>query len=94
METRFSEFRMKEVVNICDGCRLGYICDLVLELPEGRLCAIVVPGPCKWFGLLGHEGEFVIPWSCIKQIGSDIILVEIDRARCRVSRPKKPPLRP
>ena len=33
MQQRFSELRCKEVINICDGARLGYVDDLVLELP-------------------------------------------------------------
>ena len=88
MRTRYCDFRMKEVVNVCDGCRFGYVTDLELELPEGRICAIVLPGPCRWLGLFGHDGELVIPWPCIKQVGEDIILVEIDRERCRVPRRK------
>lgn len=93
MRVRYSDYRMKEVVNVCDGCRLGYVCDLELELPEGRICAIVLPGPCRWFGLFGHDGEFVIPWSCIRQVGGDVILVEIDRGKVHRQRPKRLPLR-
>lgn len=93
MITRYSDFRMKEVVNISDGCRLGYVCDLELELPEGRICAIILPGPCKWLGMFGRDGEFVIPWHCIKQVGADIILVEIDRNKHHAPRPKKLPLK-
>ena len=36
---RFTELRCKEIINIRDGCRLGYVCDTELELPEGRVCA-------------------------------------------------------
>ena len=71
MRTRYCDFRMKEVVNVCDGCRLGYVTDLELELPEGRICAIILPGPCRWLGLFGHDGEFIIPWQCIKHSGRD-----------------------
>ena len=87
MLSRYSDFRMKEVVNVCDGRRLGYVCDLQLELPEGRLCAIILPGPCRFWGLFGRDGELVIPWQCIRQIGEDIILVEIDRQKCHCPRP-------
>ena len=93
MITRYSDYRAKEVVNICDGCRLGYVCDLEFELPDGRIRAIILPGPCKWLGLLGHDGELVIPWHCIRQVGADIILVEIDREKVHCPRPKKLPFR-
>lgn len=90
MQTRLSEFRMKEVINVTDGCRLGYVCDLEMELPEGRICALIVPGPCKWFGLVGRGAEYVIPWHCIKRVGNDTILVDVDCDKVRLPKPKKP----
>ena len=90
---RFSEYQCREVVNICDGCRLGYVCDLEVEVPEGRICAVFVPGPCRFFGLLGHEGYYRIPWACVRQVGSDIILVEVDLPGCHVGRERRRPRR-
>lgn len=89
MECRFSELRCKEVVNTADGCRLGFICDLVIDLRDGRIIAIVVPGPCKVLGMFGRTEDFVIPWQCIKRIGGDIILVDIATDKIRAPRPKK-----
>ena len=89
MIERFSCLRRKEVINVCDGSRLGCVCDLEVELPEGRVCAIFVPGPCRFFGLLGREGYYRIPWSCIRRIGSDLILVETDLPACRVGKPRR-----
>ena len=45
MLLRYSDLRNKEVINLKTGSRMGYICDLVIKLHEGRICAIVVPGP-------------------------------------------------
>ena len=42
---RVCELRQKEVINICDGCRLGYVADVVIRIPEGQVVAIVVYGP-------------------------------------------------
>ena len=39
--------------------------------------AIVIPGPGKICGFFGTDCEYVIPFSCIKKIGPDIVLVEI-----------------
>lgn len=75
--TTFCELRRKEVINICDGARLGCICDLELDAFEGRITAIIVPGPTRFFGLLRSEEELVIPCSKINKIGDDVILVEI-----------------
>ena len=74
---RYTDLRCKEVINVCDGCRLGCVCDVEVELPEGRVCAIWVPGPWRWLGLFGHDGYYRIPWSCIRRAGDDIILIPI-----------------
>ncbi len=76
--TRFCKLRQKEVVNIVDGARLGYICDLVLDVGTGRICAIVVPGPSRFSFLFRGERDQVIPWKNIRKIGDDVILVEVD----------------
>lgn len=73
---RFSELRCKEVINITDGCRLGYTSDL--ELEDGRVRALIVPGPCRFLGLFAPTVEYVIPWCCIRRIGGDIILVDVN----------------
>ncbi|MDE7262161.1 MAG: YlmC/YmxH family sporulation protein [Oscillospiraceae bacterium] len=76
MQCRMVELRWKEVINICDGSRLGFVGDVEVLLPEGRVAALVVPGPCRFFGLFGRGEEYYIPWECIKQIGDDIILID------------------
>lgn len=75
---RSSDFRQKEVINIKDGRRLGFVCDVEINLENGRVEAIVIPGGGRIFGLIGRDNEYVIPWEKIKKIGEDIILVEMD----------------
>jgi YlmC/YmxH family sporulation protein len=75
---RSSDFRNKEVINISDGKRLGFVHDVEINLEDGRIEAIVIPGGGRLFGLIGKDSEFVIPWERIKKIGEDIILVEMD----------------
>jgi YlmC/YmxH family sporulation protein len=75
------ELRQKEVINLKDGCRYGYVCDIEFCEAKGHIKKLIVPGPAKVFGMFGREEEFFIPWDCIKKIGSDIILVEIDKRK-------------
>ena len=82
MLTKFSELRCKEVICLSDGRRLGYVSDVEIEVPEGIIKAIIVPGPCRFFGLFGRKDDFVIPWCAIKRIGPDIILVDIQPGDC------------
>ena len=86
----FTELRCKEVICVNDGARLGYISDVKVEVPEGSVAAIVVPGPCRIFGLFGRRDDYVIPWACIRRIGPDIVLVDIRPCDCRVPRNKLP----
>lgn len=74
----FSALRRKDVINTCDGRRLGRPIDLILD---ERACAqaLVVPAPCGFAGWFSREREGLpIPWNCIKRIGDDVILVEIE----------------
>lgn len=76
MILKFCELRRKEVINICDGCRLGYVGDVEIKIPEGDMKAIIVYGPCRFFGLFGRGEEYYIPWECIHKFGNDIILID------------------
>ena len=88
MSAKFTDLHCKEVICVRDGRRLGFISDAKVELPEGKLCAIIVPGPCRFFGFWGRRDDFVIPWNCIKRIGPDIVLVDIKPDECRIPRTK------
>ena len=88
MGMRITELHCKEVICVSDGRRLGFISDVEVEIPCGNVLAIVVPGPCRLFGILGRNDDYVIPWRCIKRIGPDIVLVDIKPEECRFPRPK------
>ncbi len=73
----YSELKKKEVISIKDCKRLGHICNLEIDECGGCICKIMVPG-CKGFwSMFTDDSEIVIPYKCIKQIGPDIILVDI-----------------
>lgn len=76
---RICDLRQKEVINCRDGERIGFVSDVEFNLRTGCIEKIIVPGPCKIWGILGRDSEYVIPWRCICQIGFDIILVDVDR---------------
>ena len=86
---RLSELRCKEIINVASGQRLGYVCDAEIELPAGVLKSLLVPGPCRFFGLFGREPDFLVPLSCITKIGRDIILVDIPGQCGRSKREKR-----
>ena len=71
------DFKHKEVINITDGKRLGYVQDVTADLESGTITSIIVPGSNKPFNIFQSSQDIVIPWSKIHCIGEDIILVEI-----------------
>lgn len=83
---RIAELRYKEIINVCSGHRLGFVCDVEIDMCTGKLLSLIVPGRCRFFGLFGREEDYVIPFECVTRLGNDIILVEIqgDYKRDRV----------
>ncbi len=72
-----AELREKEIINLCDGMRLGYADDFEFDLTDGHITAL----------LLNHQRGFLcfskcealhIPWGRIECIGEDTILVKIN----------------
>ena len=88
MGMRITDLHCKEVICVADGRRLGFVSDVEIEVPCGQVVAIVVPSPCHLFGFLGRQGDYFIPWKCVKRIGPDIILVDIRPEECCRPRPK------
>ena len=73
-----AELKNKEVINLKNGYRLGFVGDCAINLEEGRIESVVIPGRWRFFGILGREEDFIIPWEDVKKIGDDVLLVEYD----------------
>ena len=76
MECRVSELRYKEIINVSDGSRYGWVGDVEVDRESGQVRALVVPGRLRLFGLLGREEDRVFPWEAVRRFGADTILVE------------------
>lgn len=74
---RICDLRQKEVINQCNCKRLGFVDDVEIDICNGCIVAIIVPGEPKLCGLFGRDSEFIIPFKCIIQIGEEIILVSV-----------------
>lgn len=71
------DFKHKEVINITDGKRMGFVQDVCADLETGKITSIIVPGSNKFISMFSNNNDIVIQWQDIKCIGDDIILVEI-----------------
>ena len=76
MDFRITDMRSKEVINITNGERMGYIYDVMFSVETGRITAVILPGESRMFGLLGHSDDVIIPWDKIRKVSDDMVLVE------------------
>lgn len=71
---KFCDLIRKEVINTCNGCRLGYVCEVEIDVVCGKVCNIFVPKPHKPFR---KAPLLCIKWDQIERISNDMILVAI-----------------
>ena len=71
------DFKHKEVINITDAKRLGFVQYVNADLETGTITSIIVPGSSKFISIFSSANDIIIPWDKIRSIGEDIILVEL-----------------
>ena len=78
---RMYDLRQKEIINVGDGARYGFVSDLELDTTEGKILSLIVPGPGRVLGVFGRDQEYRIPWDSITKIGEDTILVDCNTGK-------------
>ncbi len=68
-----------DVINLCDGARLGTATALELDADCGSAQAILIPVESGFFSF-GKSDCYRIPWCRIECIGEDTILVKLTAA--------------
>ncbi len=71
-----AELCKKDVIQVASGANLGRVDDLCFDAADAKLCALVLFGRPKLFGLLGREEDVSIPWNEVVSIGADVVLVK------------------
>ena len=75
-----SDIRNKEVINVNNGARLGYVDDVEINTDNASVLALIVYGQARFFGLFGRDDDIVIKCDQIQLIGEDAILVNVENA--------------
>lgn len=78
---RLSELGEKEIINLNNGARLGLLndADIVFDEENGKIISLIAPEQRLSFKLFGIESNGMeIPWTAIRKIGYDMIIVELD----------------
>jgi len=74
---RLSELAGKRIINLFDGELLGSVgdSDLLIDPDSGRIVELLVP---QGKGRRGSGRQLSVPWSAVKKIGSEILVVEVE----------------
>lgn len=73
----FDEMCKKEVISVKDCRKLGHVVDLEFDECKGCICKIIVSEKPGILNLFCCRDEITIPFCNIRQIGPDIILVDL-----------------
>ena len=57
--------------------KLGHVTDFEFDQCSGCICKLIVPGGAKWKSFFSCDTDHVICYNDIKQIGPDIIIVDL-----------------
>jgi len=76
---KISELKSRDVINIADGRKIGYVKDIELDMEQGVVTALVIPGESNVLKLFFRSEDIVIPWAEIDKIGDDVILVDLKK---------------
>lgn len=68
------DLRKKEIINLCDGARLGYACDFEFNKCSAQIVGLIIEKGGGFLGI-GSGDSIIIPWCKIECIGEDTILV-------------------
>ena len=81
MKCTLSEMRNKEIINVRNGARLGYVDDIEFDTETSAVKSFIVYGRTRFFGFLGREDDLVITCDEIEIVGVDTILISVDNTK-------------
>lgn len=70
------DLREKDVINVCNGQKLGYVAELEIDTDCGKVTALIVGGE-SISSILFSKNRIRVPWDKIQRIGKDTILVDM-----------------
>lgn len=75
MDISYNELKNKEIVNLCNGTKMGHIVDVVFDSDSGKVSGLVAPGEKRVFK---KTDDIFIPLEKVRRIGDDVILVRFE----------------
>lgn len=84
MNCNLTDLKHKEVISSCDGTRIGFVDDVIVDTQTAKIVSLVIFGRSGLFGFFGKCEDFIIPWQKIELIGQDTIILS-----CNMPKPVK-----
>lgn len=75
-----SDLKKKEVINIDNGEKIGFIDDVEINTATSEVLSMIIYGRRGFFGMYAKEPDIVIKCSEIKVIGTETILISSERS--------------
>ena len=75
---RACDLKQREVINIVNAERLGYIYDVDIDFETGKITSVIVPGRRNIFSFFSKRNDYIIPWDKIITVGRELVLVKLD----------------
>lgn len=75
---RLRTLRKKEVINLEDGRRIGYIHDADVDLQDGSIKALIVRVRASYMMGEGKNRELIIPFNRVVHSGGDVVIVRAE----------------
>lgn len=75
---RLSEIQNKDIINIIDGKKIGRIIDADID-SNGMLRSLISEKYRFFFSMFSNKAETEIKWPQIEKIGTDVILVNLNK---------------
>ncbi len=79
--SREKDLKMKEVIDISEAERLGYIKDMDIDPQSGCIRAVIVPRRPYFLSALFRGRCRIIPWEDIVKIGRELVLADCSRQK-------------
>ena len=74
---RSYDLHQKEVINIRNAERLGFIYDLEVDLETGQIINLIIPRHRFFFF---RKEDYIIPWHNVVMVGKDLVLIDYTEA--------------
>lgn len=81
MKCTLAELRNKEIINIKNGARMGFVDDVEFDTDDSMIKSFIVYGRSRFFGLFGREDDIILTCDDIEIIGVDTVLISADEAK-------------